>query len=132
MFALRAAVHKKKPFGYPKAFQKEPIGSIMGSHRSTTNGNLIGTLAAPAAPRSEPMVLRTADQARAELKAKGVSITQWAIANRFSPNLVFEVLGGRKKCVRGQAHEIAIKLGLKAGEICTNPATALELNRFVA
>ncbi|WP_339521608.1 DNA-binding protein [Pseudomonas sp. EL_65y_Pfl2_R96] len=78
------------------------------------------------------MELRTADQARAELKAKGISITQWAIANRFSPNLVFEVLGGRKKCVRGQAHEIAIKLGIKAGEICTNPATALELNRFVA
>jgi gp16 family phage-associated protein len=78
------------------------------------------------------MALRTADQARAELKAKGVSITQWAIANRFSPNLVFEVLGGRKKCVRGQAHEIAIKLGLKSGEICTDPATALELTCCVA
>ncbi|MFL1515270.1 DNA-binding protein [Pseudomonas prosekii] len=78
------------------------------------------------------MELRTADQARAALKAKGVSITQWAIANRFSPNLVFEVLGGRKKCVRGQAHEIAIKLGIKAGEICSNPATALEPICFVA
>lgn len=31
------------------------------------------------------------------------------------------------KCVRGQAHEIAIKLGLKAGEICTDPAKALEV-----
>lgn len=78
------------------------------------------------------MALRNADQARAELKAKGISITQWAIANRFSPNLVFEVLGGRKKCVRGQAHEIAIKLGLKAGEICVDPAAALEPSRFVA
>ncbi|MBR8193986.1 hypothetical protein BLA13014_07358 [Burkholderia aenigmatica] len=71
------------------------------------------------------MKLRTAAEARAELQAKGVSITQWAIANKFSPNLVFEVLGGRKKCVRGQAHEIAVKLGLKAGEICTDPAKAL-------
>jgi gp16 family phage-associated protein len=78
------------------------------------------------------MTLRTADQARAELRAKGISITQWAIANRFSPNLVFEVLGGRKKCVRGQTHEIAIKLGLKAGEICADPAAALEPSRFVA
>lgn len=78
------------------------------------------------------MTLRTADEARAELKAKGISITQWAIANRFSPNLVFEVLGGRKKCVRGQAHEIAIKWGLKAGEICVDPAAALESSRFVA
>ncbi len=71
------------------------------------------------------MKLRTAAEARAELQSKGISITQWAIANKFSPNLVFEVLGGRKKCVRGQAHEIAIKLGLKAGEICTDPARAL-------
>ncbi|MBN3006363.1 MULTISPECIES: DNA-binding protein [Chromobacterium] len=71
------------------------------------------------------MILRTAAEARAELQSKGISITQWAIANKFSPNLVFEVLGGRKKCVRGQAHEIAIKLGMKAGEICTDPANAL-------
>ncbi|RON96482.1 DNA-binding protein [Pseudomonas fluorescens] len=78
------------------------------------------------------MTLRTADEAKAELRAKGISITQWAIANRFSPNLVFEVLGGRKKCVRGQTHEIAIKLGLKAGEICVDPASALESSRFVA
>ncbi|MGE1004190.1 DNA-binding protein (plasmid) [Ralstonia syzygii subsp. celebesensis] len=71
------------------------------------------------------MTLRTPAEARAELQSKGVSITQWAIANKFSPNLVFEVLGGRKKCVRGQAHEIAIKLGIKAGEICADPAKAL-------
>lgn len=78
------------------------------------------------------MKLRTADQARDALKAKGISITQWAIANKFSPNLVFEVLGGRKKCVRGQAHEIAVKLGLKQGEICNDPANALEPSKFVA
>ena len=72
------------------------------------------------------MKLRTAAEARAELQAKGISITQWAIANQYSPNLVFEVLGGRKKCLRGQAHEIAIKLGLKEGEICANPAQALQ------
>ena len=72
------------------------------------------------------MKLRTAAEAREALQAKGISITQWAIANKFSPNLVFEVLGGRKKCVRGQAHEIAVKLGLKEGVICTNPANALD------
>ena len=71
------------------------------------------------------MQLRTASEARAELQSKGVSITQWALANKFSPNMVFEVLGGRKKCVRGQAHQIAIKLGLKDGEICSDPAKAL-------
>ncbi|WP_432719873.1 DNA-binding protein [Jeongeupia wiesaeckerbachi] len=72
------------------------------------------------------MKLRTPDEARAALEAQGISITQWAIANKYSPNLVFEVLGGRKKCVRGQSHEIAIKLGIKEGEICADPARALE------
>lgn len=66
------------------------------------------------------MSTRTADDARAELRQAGISITQWALSHKFSPNLVFEVLGGRKKCVRGQSHEIAIKLGLKEGAI-TNP-----------
>lgn len=72
------------------------------------------------------MKLRTADEARAELQRQGVSISRWAIANGFSTNLVFEVLAGRKKCLRGQAHAIAVKLGLKEGVICTNPANALE------
>lgn len=71
------------------------------------------------------MSLRTAAQVRAELAEKGISITQWAIANKFSPNLVFEVLGGRKKCMRGQSRTIAIKLGLIEGEIVTDVANAL-------
>lgn len=71
------------------------------------------------------MTLRTPDEAREELRRKGVSISQWAIANGFATNLVFEVLSGRKKAVRGQAHKIAVKLGIKAGEICADPANAL-------
>ncbi|WP_339615221.1 DNA-binding protein [uncultured Gilvimarinus sp.] len=72
------------------------------------------------------MSLRTAAEAREALQSAGVSITQWAVANQFSPNLVFEVLGGRKKCIRGQAHNIAVKLGLKDGTITKDPAKALE------
>lgn len=72
------------------------------------------------------MSLRTADDVRAELKRQGVSISQWAAANGFTTNLVFEVLAGRKKGIRGQAHNIAVKLGLKDGSICADPATALE------
>lgn len=61
--------------------------------------------------------LRTPDDVRAEFKRKGVSITAWALSHGFSTNLVFEVLAGRKKCVRGQAHKVAVLLGLKDGEI---------------
>ena len=72
------------------------------------------------------MTLRTAEEAREALKRQGVSISSWAISNGFSANLVFEVLAGRKKCLRGQAHNIAVKLGLKDGEVCSDPANALD------
>lgn len=69
---------------------------------------------------------RTADDVRADFARKGVSITQWATLNGFSPNLVFEVLGGRKKAIRGQSHNIAVALGLKSGEIVGDVARAME------
>lgn len=71
------------------------------------------------------MKLRTPEQARAELERNGVSIAAWAMANKFNPNLVHEVLAGRKKGIRGQSHNIAVKLGLKVGVVCTDPANAL-------
>ena len=36
-------------------------------------------------------MLRTPDEARAELQRKGISISKWATANGFSINLVFDV-----------------------------------------
>lgn len=72
------------------------------------------------------MKLRTADDVRAALRAQGVSVTQWAVANGFAPNLVFEILAGKRQCIRGKSHAIAIKLGIKDGDICTAPARALE------
>ena len=68
---------------------------------------------------------RTPEEARAAIQRTGVPITQWAIANGFSPNLVFEVLAGRRKPMRGQTHNIAVALGMKAGEIVTDPKNAL-------
>lgn len=71
------------------------------------------------------MSLRTPAEARAELQRKGISISQWAAANGFSVNMVFEVLAGRKKGVRGQAHNIAVKLGLKEGEVIEGNQSAI-------
>lgn len=70
--------------------------------------------------------VRTAEQARAALESQGVSIAKWATANGFSTPLVYEVLAGRKKCLRGQSHAIAVKLGIKPGTICTDPAAVLD------
>lgn len=69
---------------------------------------------------------RNATEVRAEFQRKGISISAWAMANSFSPNLVFEVLSGRKKGDRGQSHKIAVALGLKEGEIVNDIGRALD------
>lgn len=53
---------------------------------------------------------------------QGITITQWSADHGFSHPLVREVLAGRKKGLRGQAHNIAIALGLKRGTPTTKPA----------
>jgi gp16 family phage-associated protein len=75
------------------------------------------------------MMLRTSRDVRDEFQRKGVSVAAWARANGFETNLVFEVLSGRKKGVRGQSHKIAVKLGLKAGEIVEDCDIATAINQ---
>lgn len=74
------------------------------------------------------MIPRTSEDVRREFQRKGISISEWATANGFSTNLVFEVLAGRKKGVRGQSHKIAVKLGLKRGEIVEDRHIATAIN----
>ena len=62
---------------------------------------------------------RTPEEIRAEFQRNGISIASWATAHGFNTHLVFEVLAGRKKGVRGQSHKIAVLLGLKEGEVTT-------------
>ncbi|NYT80903.1 DNA-binding protein [Alcaligenaceae bacterium] len=75
------------------------------------------------------MKLRTIEDVRAEFQATGVPIAQWAVANGFSPTMVYHILSGTRKGLRGEAHNIAVKLGLKEGVICANPARALDAPR---
>ena len=60
-----------------------------------------------------------ADAIRLEFARRGVSISAWARAHGYSKQLVYQVLSGRKRCVRGQCHEIAVRLGLKEGVLGT-------------
>jgi gp16 family phage-associated protein len=43
----------------------------------------------------------------------GISVTQWALYNRFSPALVHAILANKRRCVRGESFRIAVKLGIK-------------------
>lgn len=72
------------------------------------------------------MPLKTRQQVREELARKGQSISGWARANRYSTGLVIEILNDdernpRRKCLRGESHNIAVALGLKQGEVSRNP-----------
>jgi gp16 family phage-associated protein len=48
-------------------------------------------------------------------EASGISVAEWAREKGFSTGLVYQVLEGNRKCLRGQSHRIALALGLKQG-----------------
>lgn len=58
--------------------------------------------------------VRTREQVKADLEAQGVSASEWARKNGFPPLAVHQVLSGFAKGKRGQAHRIAVALGIKA------------------
>ena len=65
---------------------------------------------------------KSRDQVKAEFASKGLSISGWAMMKGYSPNMVIAILSDnerspRLKCLRGDAHNIAVELGLKVGEI---------------
>lgn len=57
---------------------------------------------------------KTAIEVKADLQAQGKSIPEWAEAHGFPVRAVRAVLYGHNKGYRGQAHKIAVDLGLKA------------------
>lgn len=61
--------------------------------------------------------VRTCPEIKSEFERLGVSIADWARDRGFSPALVYQILAGRKRCSRGQSHQIAVALGLKNGQI---------------
>lgn len=59
--------------------------------------------------------LLDASRAKTLFEDSGNSIAEWARIRGFSTGLVYQVLEGNRKCVRGQSHRIALALGLKQG-----------------
>ncbi|MBN0252676.1 DNA-binding protein, partial [Pseudomonas aeruginosa] len=47
-------------------------------------------------------------------RQRGITITQWAAEHGYKRNAVYRVLNGFDKANYGQAHDIAVALGLKA------------------
>ena len=49
---------------------------------------------------------------RRDFQMRCISISTWARENGYDPAYVHQILGGYSACSRGQAYEIAVKLGL--------------------
>lgn len=59
--------------------------------------------------------LRSREEIKELMSSSGVSIAEWARENQFSSGLVYQILEGKRRCLRGQSHRIAVALGLKEG-----------------
>ncbi|BBV94893.1 DNA-binding protein [Pseudomonas monteilii] len=59
----------------------------------------------------------TPEQARAALDRKGMSIAEFCRIHSLNKNLVSDLLNGRRKGRRGEAHRAAVLLGIKDGVI---------------
>ncbi|WP_409520024.1 DNA-binding protein [Pulveribacter sp.] len=57
--------------------------------------------------------LRTESEAKAAFMATGTTVADWARQRGFSEALTRMVLAGKRKCLRGQSHQIAVALRLK-------------------
>ncbi|AKR42372.1 MAG: DNA-binding protein [Methylophilus sp.] len=53
------------------------------------------------------------DQAKSHFQAEGISIAEWSRSWGFKTALVYRVLRGEAKCLRGESHNIAMALGIK-------------------
>lgn len=56
-------------------------------------------------------------QAKAALERRGQSVAEWARQHDVDLATTYQVLDGKKKGKRGEAHKIAVLLGIKDGEI---------------
>lgn len=67
-----------------------------------------------AVTRHAEVKLRSAEQAQQWFQDRGVTIAEWAMKRNFNPGLVYQVLAGQRKALRGRSFEIAVALRLKA------------------
>lgn len=70
--------------------------------------------------------IRTAAQAKAWLEHQGKSVQEFARENSIDPATTYQVLAGRKKGRRGEAHKVAVLLGMKDGIIPSEPKLQIE------
>lgn len=66
--------------------------------------------------------LKSPAEVNAEFDRAGVSKAAWARAHKVSRAVVYQVLAGKKKGLRGESHKVAVLLGLKRGRLGVLPS----------
>ena len=66
------------------------------------------------------MKTRNRDEVKADFRRRGVTVAQWARQHGYGYQQVLDVLRGRTRGNYGEAHNIAVALGIKDG----TPTTA--------
>ncbi|MDD4978784.1 MAG: DNA-binding protein [Gallionella sp.] len=61
--------------------------------------------------------MKTGAQVIEEMRRRGETVTAWANKNGFTFQQVQNVIHGRAKGNWGKSHAVAVKLGMKKGEI---------------
>ena len=59
--------------------------------------------------------LKTREQVRQEFDRQGMTVARWARENNCRQTACYEVLYGKHKGKRGEAHRVAVLLGIKDG-----------------
>ncbi|WP_423600018.1 DNA-binding protein [Roseateles sp. MS654] len=57
--------------------------------------------------------LKSPEEAQQWFAERGITISEWALERQFNPALVYQVLAGTRKAVRGTSFKIAVALGIK-------------------
>lgn len=57
--------------------------------------------------------IKSPEEVREQFRNTGVSVAHWARVRGFNLPLVYSVLHGRSRALRGESHRIAVALGLR-------------------
>lgn len=62
-------------------------------------------------------IIRTAEEVREWFYTAGMSYKEWAAPHGYNPDVVGDLLRGKSIGRRGQAHNVAVRLGMKLGTV---------------
>ena len=68
--------------------------------------------------------LKTIEEVKEDFSRKGIAFATWARAHGLRIPAVYDLINGRTRGVRGEAHKAAVLLGVKRGEVVNGRAQA--------